>query len=61
MALFDVPDTRSKDYASLILNKSKKTSKSSTGIKSGGGLITKITNICSLVQQRLGHYSNDLM
>lgn len=43
-----------------LLNKSKKVKKAEPTIKKNGSLITNIQNICEQVQQRLGHYAQEL-
>ena len=54
-------DPKSKEFMKMILEKSKKQTKSSTPtVRQGGSLINKIQNIQELVQKRLGHYADEL-
>lgn len=56
-----INDTRSAEFAKMILAKSKKQPKSSVPtMRTGGSLIDKIQNIQELVQKRLGHYAEEL-
>lgn len=62
MALLNMQDKRNKAFVDVILQKAKKPAeKAKTATKSGGSLITRITNISEMVQSKLGHYKDELM
>ena len=58
MPLIDVKD---ENLLKQLTAKCKKINKTETTVaKKGGSLITRIQNICSLVQSKLGHYKDQL-
>lgn len=60
MSLLNMNRASNRELVKQLVAKTKKVKKSETVTQRGGSLITKIKNICDLVQKRLGHYEHEL-
>jgi intein/homing endonuclease len=58
--LFDIKKVATREQYENLVAKSQKLQKTKSTTQKGGSLIVKIKNICDQVQQRLGHYAQEL-
>jgi len=59
MALFEVPKRPGRNQDSKLITKTKSIKKSNTVIRSGNGLLGRISEIKATVEKNLGQYAND--
>lgn len=62
MPLFELPPVRAdKGTDALIVSKARKSKKTPTTIKGGGGITTRVANIKAMVLKHLGQYENETL